>query len=125
MTTGVRVDGLREVARTLERAGVEASDLKEAFNRIGNIVTVEAKTLTPVLTGRLAASIRASKTKNKATVRAGGARVPYAGVIHYGGYNHITGTYFLTRAVDNEQDSVIDALENELQSLLDRLGLTN
>ena len=121
--TSIRVEGLREVARTLERAGVEASDLKNAFNQIGNIVVAEAKTLTPVLTGRLAASLRASKTKNKATVRAGGASIPYAGVIHYGNYNNITGTYYLTKAADNKQDAVVDALENELNNLLNRLNL--
>lgn len=123
MATGVKVDGLRDVARTLERLGVEAADLKNAFNKIGSIVSDEAKTLTPVLTGRLAASIRASKTKNKATVRAGGARIPYAGVIHYGGYNNITGTYFLTKAASNKEQSVVDALETELNSIINRMGL--
>lgn len=120
---GVRVDGLREVARTLERLGVEASDLKSAFNRIGNIVVSEAITLTPTLTGRLASSIRASKTKNKAIVRAGSARVPYAGVQHYGGYNNITGTFFLTQAADNKSETVVNEMEAELSRLIERLDL--
>lgn len=120
---GVRVEGLREVARTLERLGVEASDLKNAFNRIGNMVVSEAITLTPTLTGRLASSIRASKTKNKAVVRAGGAKVPYAGVQHYGMYNNITGTFYLTKAADNKADTVVDEIETELSRLIERLDL--
>lgn len=122
-TESIRVDGINKVVRDLKRFGVEVADLKTAFNKIGNIVVKEAVTLTPTLTGRLAASIRASKTQNKSEVRAGGARVPYAGVQHYGGYNNITGSYFLTKAIGNKREEVINTMETDLNALIQRLGL--
>ena len=121
--SGLRVEGLRQTVRSLERFGVEVQDLKAAFNKIGTIVVNEAVTLTPTLSGALAASIRASKTKNKSEVRAGSARVVYAGVIHYGGYNNITAQPFLTTAVDNKQAQVINTMETELGRLIRKLDL--
>lgn len=123
MRATVQVDGLNKVINALQNLGVEVDDLKDAFQKIGNIVKDESVSLTPVLTGRLAASIRAGRSKNKATVRAGGAAVPYAGVIHYGGYNNIEGTYFLTTAAGNKADEAKSTLDSEIADLIDRLGL--
>lgn len=122
-TESIRIDGINKVVRDLKRFGVEVADLKTAFNKIGNIVVKEAVTLTPTLTGALAASIRASKTQNKAEVRAGSARVPYAGVQHYGGYHGITGSHFLTDAIAAKQGEVLNTLDSELNALIGRLGL--
>lgn len=119
----IRIEGINKVVRDLKRFGVEVSDLKTAFNRIGNIVVKEAVTLTPTMTGALAASIRASKTQNKSEVRAGSARVPYAGVQHYGGYNNIAGSYFLTKAIAKKRGEVLNTLDSELNALIGRLGL--
>jgi len=121
--SGVRVNGLRETVRSLERFGVEASDLKAAFKRIGTFITEDARSLTPSKSGRLAASIKPSNTKNKSIVRAGGARIPYAGVIHYGGYNNITAQPFLTDAVARNDSKVTDLMEDELKRLIASLGL--
>jgi hypothetical protein len=123
MASNVRITGLSETVRSLKRFGVEVADLKAAFTRIGNIVVNEAQSLVPVMTGRLAASIRASKTQNKSEVRAGSAGIPYAGVQHYGGYNGITGSFFLTQAVANKQGEAVDQMETELNSLIRRLNL--
>jgi hypothetical protein len=120
---GVRIEGLRETIRSLERFGVEVKDLKAAFNRIGNIIVGEARTLVASRTGRLAASIKASNTKNKSIVRAGGGRILYAGVIHYGGYNHITANPFLTDAVSRKQSKAVSEMERELDFLIKRLDL--
>lgn len=123
MASGVRITGLRETVRSLERFGVEASDLKAAFKRIGNIVVQEAVSITPTLSGALANSIRASNTKNKSEVRAGSAKVVYAGVIHYGGYNNITGVHFLERAVEAKQADAVQQMETDLNHLIRQLGL--
>lgn len=122
--SNVRVTGLRETVRSLERFGIEVGDLKNAFNKAGQIVVNEAQSMVPTLSGRLAASIRASKTKNKAEVRAGSAGIPYAGVIHYGGYNNITGVPFLTDAVDRKQAEAIAAIETDLNRLIQSMGLS-
>ena len=121
--SGVRVKGLREIVRSLERMGVEVADLKAAFNRIGNVVVAEAVSLAPTQSGALANSIRASKTKNKSEVRAGSAKVPYAGVINYGGYNNIEGVHFLDGAEKNKRGEVIQEMKSDLNRLIQSLGL--
>lgn len=123
MSDSVRVDGLRETIRSLERLGVEVSDLKAAFKKIGDAVLTDAKNRAPHKSGALAASIKLSNTKNKSVIRAGSARVKYAGVIHYGGYNHIEPHPFLLEAVADNREEVIAALEKELKQLAAKLGL--
>ena len=120
---GVRVQGLRETVRALERFGIEAADLKAAFKRIGTLIQREAQTLAPTKSGRLAASIKPSNTKNKSIVRAGGARIPYAGVIHYGGYHNIEPHPFLTDAVSRNESKAVDLMDEELNRLIQSLGL--
>lgn len=80
----VQVEGLREMTRDLERAGVEVADLKESYGRIAAEGADTLRGYTPRRTGNLAASARGSKAKNKATVTIGKARTPYAGPILYG-----------------------------------------
>lgn len=123
MAAGVKVTGLRETIRALNKLGVEDQDLKIAFKKIGNMVVSDAKALAPSRSGKLAGSIKASNTKNKSIVRAGGARIPYAGVIHYGGYNNIQAHPFLTTAVTNNADKAVQMMEDELKALISALGL--
>lgn len=120
---GVQVNGLRQVVRSLERFGVEAADLKAAFTKIGQVVVNEAKSLAPSRTGRLAASIKPSKTKNKSIIRAGSARIPYAGVIHYGGYHNIKANPFLTSAASRKEAESVRLMEQELGALIRALDL--
>ena len=117
------MDGLRETIRDIKRFGAQAADLRSLFKRIGDMVARHAVTITPTLTGALAASIRASNTQNKAEVRAGSAKVVYAGVQHYGGYNNITGSYFLERAVEAKQGEAVRQMEQDLNRLIQSLGL--
>lgn len=122
--SGIRVHGLREVVRSLEKFGVEVSDLKAAFKKVGTFIVDEAQSRAPMRSGRLAASIRPSNTKNKSVVRAGSARVPYAGVIHYGWPGHnISPQPFLTDALEANQDEAVEIIEDELQRLIRSLGL--
>src|SRR5690606_32966995 len=80
--TRVRIDGLNRVVRKLNAAGADAEDMRDLMHDLGNIVIAGANE--PIDSGRLSADIRSGRGKTKAVVRAGGARVPYAGVIHYG-----------------------------------------
>ena len=120
---GVALEGLRQTVRSLERFGVEVSDLKAAFKRIGSLVQRDAQARAPKKSGRLAASIRPSNTKNKSILRAGSARVVYAGVQHYGGYNNIKPHPFLSDAVDANRQKVQQELDKELRSLISKLNL--
>jgi len=81
----VKVDGAAQLRRTLRRAGHDLGDLGDLHAQVGGIVVGEADAWAPRgPTGALAGSIRAWKAKTSAIVRAGGAKVPYAGVQEWG-----------------------------------------
>lgn len=115
--TRIRVDGLNRVVRRLNAAGADAEDMRDLMHNIGNIVIAGATP--PSRTGRLAGNVRAGRGKTKAVVRAGGARVPYAGVIHYGWpARGIRAQPFLTDALARRHAAVFAALEAGLDRLL-------
>lgn len=119
-TPAVRIDGLRETIRALERFGVATSDLKEAFADVSRDVVQEAGSRVRVVTGALKATIRPANTKNKSVVRAGTAGVPYAGVINY----HRPGDGFLTIPANSNTDAKVRKIDANLQELIRRYGLS-
>lgn len=119
----VEVKGTAKVIATLQKAKVRMSDFSEAWKRIGGKIQRDAMVLAPVLTGRLARSIRASKSKTRATVRAGRANIPYAGVIHYGGYNNIQAHPFLTTALHANAGYAVNEIQDEIQQIIRQLDL--
>jgi len=123
MNVRVQVLGNEKVAKALRELSLKASDLKAAWQRIGGKVQQDAVGLAPVLTGRLVRDIRASKAKSQAAVRSGSARVVYAGVQHYGGYNNITPKPYLVTALHNNAGFAEREVSNELDRLIGRLGL--
>lgn len=113
----IRVTGLRKTMRDLERAGADATDMKELIHDLGQIV-VNAATV-PSMTGNLAGTVRAGRGKTKAVVRAGGARAPYAGVIHYGWPAHnIAPQPYLVDALQRERGAVVEALNEGIEDIL-------
>jgi hypothetical protein len=80
----VKLEGAAQLRRTLRAAGDDLSDLKRAHQAAADVVAPAARSGAPFLTGRLSGSVRGSGTKTAALVRAGSARVPYAGVQEYG-----------------------------------------
>lgn len=122
-TTSVRVSGLNKCIRSLQKFGVEVEDLKAVFSRISNVVIDDARNLINSRSGDLAGSLRASKTKNKAIVRAGSARVPYAGVIEYGGYNGITPQEYLQGAAEQNQSKAVQMMQTGINALITKYGL--
>lgn len=127
----VKVDGILNVISSLTKLGQRSGDLKQAFDRIGKQVKQDAIPLAPTATGALARSIRAGRTKNKATVRAGGASRRshgggvYAPIAHYGTYTHRSKgpRPFLTTAVQQNQGYARREISNELSSIIRTLGL--
>jgi phage gpG-like protein len=116
----VKVEGARELRATMKRAGEDLSDLKEAHGKIGAVV--KAATHPPNLTGALAGSIRTSGTKTQAVIRAGGARVPYAGVQEWGWPSHnITGQGYLTGAAKATEPTWTAIYRAEVEKILDRI----
>ena len=84
MSTGVRVEGAARLRRELRRAGDDLGDMTAAHRAVAQIVATMAQATAPRRSGALAATVRGSGTKTRASVRAGYKRTPYAGVIHYG-----------------------------------------
>ena len=122
ITTGdmrMRVDGLSKTMRALTAAGADTQDMKDLMHAIGMIVVTAARPKVPTRTGNLAASMRAGRGKTKAVARAGGAKVPYAGVIHYGWPKRgIAAQPFLQDALQAKRTEVFDTLDEGLANLL-------
>lgn len=120
--TRVRVQGLNSTLRKLRQAGVDADNQRELMHSIGMIVVQDANP--PVLSGALKATIRAGRGKTKAVVRAGTAKVPYAGVIHYGNpYNATPSHPFLTDSLHANHAQIFAALDRGVEDLLAKAGL--
>lgn len=120
MADGVRITGLKETVRNLERLGVDVRDLKDAFGEISQEVATESRHIVRVATGALQATIRPARTKNKAVVRAGNATsVPYAGVLNYG-RDGLAGDQFLTGPANANPDAKAAAIERNLDRLIVR-----
>lgn len=125
----IRVTGLRELVRNMEKAGVEAQDIKEIMFGAGEIVAKRAATLAPVRTGRLVGNIRVGKAKNKASIKVGSARVPYARFVYFGKDNPAKGGFyakanpFIFNAVREKRAEVFKEIQIGVQKLLEKNDL--
>lgn len=81
---GIRIDGARELRRTLKAAGDDLGDLKSAHAEAAKIAASASADLAPRQSGRLQASIRGAGTQAAGIVRAGKKSVPYANAVHWG-----------------------------------------
>lgn len=116
--SGVRVTGLKETIRAMQRAGVTTEELKGAWAPIGAKVVQSAKAVAPSRTGRMSGSIRASKRKSGVIVSAGGARAPYTRYVYYGSTHNSPPNPFLVRALErvNVEPMVARAVDQALRS---------
>lgn len=121
----VEVTGAKELRRAIKKA--QDNDLKVAIKKANlegaQVVSEEAKNTVPVNTGQLLSTIRAAGTLNAGIVRAGFAKTPYAGVIHFGWPQHnMTPQPFLYEAADNRLDEVVDKYNEAIEAILDDLA---
>lgn len=84
LSPSIQIEGLAALVRSLQRAGVDLSELKDATRAAGEIVAREAEARAPRRSGALAGSVRAMRQVRRARIQAGTSRVPYAGPIHWG-----------------------------------------
>lgn len=122
------VTGAEEVAAQFRRLGFKASDLAPAFARVGATVAADARSRAPRRSGRLASDIRSGGAggtgKTRATISAGRATLPYAGVHEYGWpRRHIAERRFLRDAADENAQATADLLVREMQHRIDSVGL--
>ena len=116
----VTVKGAKELRATMKQAGADMGEMKAAHARVAGIVAGAARP--PRVSGRLAGSVRGAGQLRKAVVRAGGARVPYAGVIEYGWpARGIASDPFLRDAAHQTEPSWFDVYLSEVQAIVDRV----
>jgi hypothetical protein len=124
MTTApvVEVRGAKQLRKTLKAAGDDLGDLKDVNQAVGNIVVQTASGMAPRRSGALAGSIRASRAAASVTIKAGSARVPYAGAIHWGWpARNIAANPFLSNAATSTETAWVALYESELDKILDRV----
>jgi len=85
MADGIKVAGLNEAIRALRAIGVPSKEIGLASQEAGELVASSARSLVPVRSGRLRASIKAKRIARKVVVSAGNnTTIPYANPIHFG-----------------------------------------
>lgn len=101
--------------------GAEVAELRGLMEEIGMIVVKTAQPIARRVSGTMAGSIRPGRVKTRAVVRAGGARVPYAGVQHYGWRKHnISPNPFLSDALDSRTGDILDKLDSGLAEIINK-----
>lgn len=119
----VQVDGLREVVRDLERAGVELDDLKDAQAAISSEGASTAQGYTPRRSGKLAGSVRGNRAKNKAEILIGRASVRYAGPILFGWpRRNIRAAHTIERTDTHMATAAPLILDRELSRIFTKYG---
>jgi len=120
--TYLKITGLEAVERDLANIGVKLSDLD--FAGIASEGMRLAAGFAPKRSGKLAASIKASKAKSRATIRAGGTRIPYAAAINYGWRKrNIEPAEFMQRADEVLRRRVPAQLEAQLRRIIAGQGM--
>lgn len=119
----VRVEGLRDLSRAMRRADADLAELKDANARAAAYVAAVAAARAPHRTGRLAASVRGNRAQGAAVVRGGGARVPYAGPIHWGWpARKIAARTFVVDAARDTESTWLGFYQQDLEKIIDKLG---
>jgi hypothetical protein len=121
----IEIEGLRDLNRALGRFGTEAKqEIKDLHLEGARRVETVATQIVPRRTGKLGSTIRSAGTLKGAQVRAGFARVPYAGVIHFGWPGHnIRPQPWLYDALDKRRDKVLEAYDDGLSKLIRKYDL--
>lgn len=130
MTGTIKVEGLKETIKDLQALGVEKQAFVDINYEAAQILMTAASPLIPVRTGKLAGTMRASKTVQYAQVSLGRASVPYAPPIHYGWFydrnnfikKNIKPNPFLAKALSQNYEEIIKRYNESVQKVLDRFN---
>ena len=129
---GVNVEGGRRLRSAMKRAGIDIKELTAINRAAAATVAQAAKTNAPIgkpsrrrgrgrpkTGGALAASIRPGATTKAGVIRAGGARVPYANVQHWGWPKHnIRPQYFVTNAAIATEPIWVRDYERKIKAVI-------
>lgn len=120
-----KIEGLNKLVRSLQAAGVQVEDLKDAFGSISKLGANYASSFAPKgKTGKLSSSVRGNRAKNKAVVMAGRASVRYAGVQNFGWPAHnIAPSSFMQKTDEKLKPEAPRLIDQAIQELLRKEGL--
>lgn len=121
----VKVTGIAKLNRDLRALGVEVDDLKAAMTKIAAMAARAAEGFAPKRSGRLAATVRGNKARNRAVVIAGRGKARlYAGPINYGWpKRNIKPQPFMQQADKAVAPRVVPTLQADLNRLIRAKGL--
>ncbi len=133
MQPQVVVSGIADVQRALRAVSADfPKELRKANLAAAEKVRDTARSRAPRLTGRLAQSIASRADQRSASVKGGGARVPYFGFIDFGGSvgrnNSVTRPFIrkgriIYPAIDERRSEIFDSYEHDINALIRRAGL--
>lgn len=123
-TQEVRVTGWKELAKAARKSGdvTLPALLKEAMGSAAKLVEEGARPHIASKSGKLAASLKSTSSVTAGRIKAGSKSVPYAGVIHYGGYHNIHGDPFLTDSMAANEEAGYRKLDEAVETLTDLFG---
>jgi hypothetical protein len=122
---GVKVEGLKLLNRNLKKLSTDyIKELKDIHQKVSDPVAVLASRKVRSRTGRLAASVKAGATQKGGHIQAGKMSVPYAAVNHWGGYpGDYQGNPFLTDALEELEDNIVNEWENLTHAFIERIWI--
>ena len=124
MAAAIEVTGIRELNKALRNVGDDFEHLKDPNKLLGHLVASRATALVPVRSGKLQSYIKTNPAKNKVTISAGRASVPYAGVIEYGwGKRGIRARPYLNKAVNEKKGEIKKKYEENIKNIIKKYNL--
>jgi hypothetical protein len=120
----VRVTGVAETINALNLF-VKDIEANQSLNReIGSSLAPKASALAPKRTGALSRSVGFEASAQKATIYAGSAAVPYAGVTEYGWPQRgRQARPFLNPAVNNNLGLIVKMYNEKIQKAIQKYNL--
>lgn len=118
----VRIEGLSQLKRQLKTMTGDVSDLKAANSAVAAFVASAAASRAPRRSGALAGSVRGNRAVGRAQVRGGGARVPYAGPIHWGWPSRgIEAQPFISTAAQQTESTWLPIYQADITRAVDKV----
>ena len=126
---GIKVQGLQDALKALKAIGTPTAEVSAAAQQAGEIVASMSRTLVPVRSGKLRATIKSKKQARKVLVSAGNnTTVPYANPIHWGWYydknnfvkKNIMPNPFFAKALGLTRQEVYENYFNSINKLFNR-----
>lgn len=122
MAENLRIEGGRELRRTLKKAGLDMKDLTAVNRAAANVVLPRAKASTPIgppKNGHMKSTVRVGATQRAGIIRVGNKGKPYPGAIHWGWPTRgIKAQPWLTSAAKDTENTWINLYWEKLNKVI-------